>query len=222
VTQPDQVAHPTAVVAVSRQFGSGGSRVGRAVAQRLGFRYADREILAEAALRLNVEEGLLEPYEERFATIWDRIGMLFALGAPDTPYVPPSLPSISETRLFDVQREVIRSIAAHGNAVIVGRGAAHVLKDTPGVVRVFLHAPLQWRVALAMSEYHIEDTGKAEEIARDSDRARSRFVQTLSGRDWCDATLYDLSMDTSVVGLDGAAELIVDFLGRRADPPRRS
>ena len=121
------------IVAVSRQFGSGGARIGRALAQRLGVRYADREILAEAARRLNVEEGMLEPFEERIASLWDRIGMLFALGAPDTPYVPPSLPSVSEARLFDVEREVIRSMAAHGSAVIVGRGARAARLGRPGV-----------------------------------------------------------------------------------------
>lgn len=207
----------TTIVAISRQFGAGGARIGRAVAQRLGFAYADREILAEAARRLNVDEAMLEPLEERIATIWDRIGMLFALGAPDTPYVPPPLPSVTEARLFDVQRDVIRSIAAHGSAVIVGRGAAHILRDQPDVVRVFLHAPLPWRVSLAMSEYGMTDAPQTEEIVRESDRARARFVKTLTGRDWCDAALYDLSMDTSVVGLDGAADLIVEFVGRRGE-----
>jgi cytidylate kinase len=203
------------IIAVSRQFGSGGARVGHALAQRLAFRYANREILAEAARRLNVDEGMLEPLEERTASLWDRIGMLFALGAPDTPYVPPALPSVSESRLFDVQREVIRSIAAHGSAVIVGRGAPHILRGEPGLVRVFLHAPLPWRVALAMSEYDLTDSRQAEEILRESDRARSRFVRNLTGRDWCDAALYDLSMDTSVIGLDGAVEIIAAFLVQR-------
>jgi cytidylate kinase len=204
------------IVTVSRQFGSGGSKIGRALAQRLAYRYADREILAEAAKRLDVEEGMLEPFEERIATTWDRVGMLFALGAPDTPYVPPSLRSLSEARLFDVEREVILSIAAHGNAVIVGRGAAHVLRNEPDLVRIFLHAPLAWRVTLAMAEYGMTDREQTEQVVRDSDRARSRFVRTLTGRDWCDAALYDLSMDTSVVGLDGAVEIVASFLQQRA------
>jgi cytidylate kinase len=131
------------IVAISRQFGSGGARIGRAVAQRLAFQYADREILAEAARTLKIEATDLEPLEERTASVWERIGELFALGAPDTPFIPPSLPAVNESQLFDVEQQVIRSIAARGKAVIVGRGAAHILGDSKEVLRVFLHAPLQ-------------------------------------------------------------------------------
>ena len=67
-----------------------------------------------------------------------------------------------------------------------------------------------------MNEYGIADAEKAEQVVRESDRARSRFVKTLTGRDWCDAALYDLSMDTSVIGIDGAVDLIATFLRLRA------
>jgi cytidylate kinase len=196
------------IVAVSRQFGSGGSRIGRAVAQQLGFRYADRDILAEAARLLKVEADSLEPFEERTASLWDRLTMLFAVGSADTPFVPPSLPSVSESQLFDAEREVIKGIAAHDDAVIVGRGAAHILHDTPNVLKVFLHAPRQVRVSTAMAEYHLADAAVAEQVLRDSDRARSKFVRALTGRDWCDATLYDLALDTHVSGLDRAVDVI--------------
>src|SRR5829696_8205135 len=99
----------TTIVAVSRQFGSGGARVGRALAQRLGFQYADREILAAAARTLDCEATDLEPLEERTASVWERIGTLFALGSPDTPYIPPILPAVTEAQLFAVEQRIIRT-----------------------------------------------------------------------------------------------------------------
>jgi cytidylate kinase len=202
------------VVTVSRQFGSGGARVGRALAQRLGFQYADREILAEAARRLNLEATDLEPLEERIASVWQRIGTLCALGSPDTPFVPPTLPAVTEAQLFAVEQQVIRSIAAHGSAVIVGRGAAHVLGDSRNVLRVFLHAPLQDRITLSMTEYGFTDRQTTEAVVRASDSARAKFVRTLTYKDWCDATLYDVTLDTSVVGLDLVVELLVELVRR--------
>lgn len=199
------------IVAVSRQFGSGGARIGRAVAQRLAFRYADREILAEAARVLKMEATDLEPLEERTASVWERIGELFALGAPDTPFIPPTLPGVSESQLFDVEQEVIKSIADEGKAVIVGRGAAHILGDSKEVLRVFLHAPLQARVTLAMAEYGFTERDAAESVVRRSDAARAKFVRALTGKDWCDATLYDVTLDTAVVGHAQAAELLVQL-----------
>jgi cytidylate kinase len=135
--------------------------------------------------------------------------MLFALGSPDTPFAPPSLPTVTEAQLFDVERTVIESIAAHESAVIVGRGAGHVLGGSATVLRVFLHAPKAVRITTAMDEYGLDDRVAAEQILRDSDRARSKFVRSLTGRDWCDATLYDLTLDTHVSGFDRAVDLIV-------------
>ena len=204
------------IVAVSRQFGSGGARIGRAVAQRLAFQYADREILAEAARTLKIEATDLEPLEERTASVWERIGELFALGAPDTPFIPPSLPAVNESQLFDVEQQVIRSIAARGKAVIVGRGAAHILGDSKEVLRVFLHAPLQERVTLAMAEYGFVERGAAEAVVRESDAARAKFVRALTGKSWCDATLYDVTLDTAVIGHGHVADLLVELVQGQA------
>jgi len=197
------------IVAVSRQFGSGGARIGRTVAQRLSFQYADREILAEAARALKMEAADLEPLEERTASVWERIGELFALGAPDTPFIPPSLPGVNESQLFEAEQQVIRGIADRGNAVIVGRGAAHILGDSTDVLRVFLHAPLQERVTLAMAEYGFTDRDAAAAVVRESDASRAKFVRALTGKDWCDATLYDVTLDTAVIGHGGVADLLV-------------
>lgn len=207
------------IVAISRQFGSGGAWVGRAVAQQLGFQYADREILAAAARQLQVQADDLEPMEERTSSIWERIGTLFALGAPDTPFIPPTLPSVTESQLFEVERQIVKSIAAHGHAVIVGRGAAHTLGDDVDVLRVFLHAPFPDRVTLAMAEYGFTNRAEAETIVRESDAARANFVKTLTRKSWCDATLYDVALDTTVVGLERCVDILVEIVRR---PPATS
>ena len=209
----------TTIVAVSRQFGSGGARIGRAVAQRLGFQYADREILAAAARTLNCEATELEAMEERTASVWERIGTLFALGAPDTPFLPPTLPAVTEAQLFAVEERIVRTIAAHGKAVIVGRGAAHILGDSREILRVFLHAPLQDRVTRAMSEYGFADREAAAAVVRESDADRAKFVRTLTGKTWCDATLYDVSLDTSVVGIERVVDVLLNLVQQPAVSP---
>lgn len=205
------------VVAISRQFGSGGAWVGREVAQHLGFQYADRELLDEAARALNVETNELAPLEERVRGFWGHIASMFARGGVDSPFMPPPLPSVSESELFSVQREIIETLAARGSAVIVGRGAAHILSRRPGVIRVFLHAPLANRVTLAMNEYGLIDRESAATIVRTSDAQRAKFVRSLTGHDWCDATLYDLSLNTATTGLQRAVDLIVDLVRRPSD-----
>lgn len=205
------MSNPT-VVAISRQFGSGGARVGRAVAQRLGFRYADREILAEAARQLQVETDDLQPMDERVRSFWERLGEIIASGTVDAPYMPPPLPIISPLEVFKIERQIILALAEAGHVVIVGRGAPHILTGRTDVIRVFLHAPLESRVALAIEEYALTDREVAAQIVRESDAQRARFAHTLTGREWCDATLYDAALNTAVTGLDRAVDLIVDLV----------
>jgi hypothetical protein len=166
---------------------------------------------------LNVETDDVEPLEERVRGFWERLGAMFTLGAVDAPFTPPVLPSVSESLLFAVERQIIETIAAHGDAVIVGRGAAHILNDRVDTIRVFLHAPLPARIALAMKEYGFADRETAAAVVRASDVQRARFARSLTGHDWCDAVLYDLSLNTETTGLDSTVDLIIDLVQRR--PP---
>jgi cytidylate kinase len=111
--------------------------------------------------------------------------------------------------LLAVERQIIETVAGRGQAVIVGRGAAHLLRGRSGVLKVFLHAPSAPRIELAMGEYGLPNRGEAERIVRINDADRARFVRSLTGRDWCDATLYDITLDTSITGFEKAANAII-------------
>jgi CMP/dCMP kinase len=200
-----------AVVTISRQFGSGGARIGLEVAQRLGFKYADREILAEAARALNAETDDLAPLEERVRGFWGTLGGMFSRGPAEGPYTP-ALPRISEAELFEVERKIIEALADRGGAVIVGRGSAFILQKRPSVVRVFLHAPFEERVTVALQEYSLASRAAADALVRSSDAQRARFARAVTSREWCDASMYDLSLNTSRTGYEHAAELIVEFV----------
>jgi cytidylate kinase len=211
----------SSVVAIARQFGSGGARVGRELARRLGLHYADGEILAAAARALNVTTHDLEPLEERVCGFWERLGAICAGGPVDAPFVAPPLPGVSESELFAVERQIIETLAAHGGVVIVGRGAAHILSGRRDVIRVFLYAPLPTRIELAMKEYGLQDREAAAAVVAASDAQRARFVRSVTGHDWCDATLYDLCLNTERAGLDRAVDAIIDLIQRPAAASRR-
>jgi cytidylate kinase len=203
------------VVAISRQFGSGGARVGLDVAGRLGFKYADREILAEAARALNMETDDLAPLEERVRGFWGTLAGMFSRGPVEGPYTP-ALPRVSETELFETERQIIETLADRGGAVIVGRGAAHILRQRPAVIRVFLHAPFERRVTVALEEYSLPDRTAAEALVRASDAQRARFARAVTAHDWCDATMHDIAINTATTGFEGAAQLIVEVVKGRS------
>lgn len=205
----------TTVLTISRQLGSGGSYIGREVARRLGMRYADREILQQAAAAAGLREGDLEGAEEKAAGFWHSVVHSFSLGGPDTTFVPPPLSALYEEDVFKIESRIIREIASQFDTVIVGRAGFHVLAGHPGLVNVMLHARRAWRVERVMQVYGMEDTAEAEDLVDRSDRQRASFIRTFTGRHWTDARLFDLCVDTSSVGLEPATEMVLELVSRR-------
>lgn len=201
------------VVAISRQIASGGAYIGQSVANRLQLKYVDREILQRAAEALGAEdEKAIEALEERRPGAWAGIARALFVGAPDTPFVPPPPPHVHEGVVLAVETRIICEIAERESSVIVGRGAAHVLPHRPGIIRVFLHAPVRVRVKELQRAYQLSEAD-AKQLVQRSDKNRAGFVQSITGRSWTDSCLYDLCVDTSVVAHDAAAALIVAVAG---------
>ncbi len=201
------------IIAISRQFGSGGAEVGHALASRLGIRYADRDILEQAARMLGKDQRELEGLEERVASLWGRAAGILSMGAPEGPYVLPTFLPAGEDDLFLVESQIIREIAAREDAVVVGRGASWLLRDHPRLFSVFLHAPEPWRVARVAGRRGVpEDQARA--LVREVDQQRTRFIQSLKPGAHSDARWYHLCLDTSAVGIDAAVELIASLAVR--------
>ena len=206
---------PRKVIALSRQVGAGGAYVGQALARLLGIRYVDREILQEAARILGRDDRELESLEERVTSLWDRMAAVLSWGAPEAAYVPPPLPTLYEEDLFAVESGIIREVAAREDAVFVGRAATWVLREMPGHISVFLHAPEPARVARVMHDYQLGDEAAASELVRRSDQQRSRFLQSVTGGSWFNLSHYHLTIDTGAISLDEAVELIARLVNLR-------
>ena len=206
---------PRLVVALSHQMGSGGSAVGLELARTLGIRYADREILEQAAHLLGKDDRELEGLEERVSSLWGRVASILALGAPEAPYVVPAVMPLEEEDLFHVESRIIREIASREDAVIVGRGASWLLRDHPCVITALLHAPEDWRVRQVMKRRGLTDAGQARDLVKQSDHQRRRFVESLRAGTWLDPSCYHLCIDTSAVGVEGAVDLLAGVARRR-------
>ncbi len=199
----------TIVITISRQFMSGGSAIGRKVAEELGFRYADRDILEKAAGLLGEEPDRLAQDEERGATAWERFLLSIPLGAVAPVY--PTVPSPAGYRqeLFDAEARIIREIAKRHDAVVMGRAGTYLLKGHPGLISVFVHAPKAFRVGAAMEKLGLEDEKAARELVERTDRDRELFVKRAAGAEWSDLRNYHLTLDSSRCGVDCGAGMII-------------
>jgi cytidylate kinase len=205
---------PRTTITIARRMGSGGAYVGRVLAERLGLRYVDREVLHRAAETLGVEEAALEQSHERVSTFWERFFGSLSFGPPDGPYSPPPI-RYNDRALFECQTGILRDIAASEDCLIVGYGAAYVLRRHTRMVNFFFHAPLAFRVRRVTEIYKLEDAERAREMVEESDRLRARYFKEMTGRDWACADNYHLSVDTSMGPLPGLADGLARFVERR-------
>lgn len=197
------------VTTISRQLGSGGSYIGRQVAYRLGISYMDREIISEAAERFQTSEHELAKFEEKPASLWESIfvGNLI----DDMSYYPPRLLAPSPSNVFHTQSEIIKKVADERSAVIIGRGGHYVLKDRPRHLSVFIHAGIPFRIKRVVKLYQVTER-QAVKMIEKYDNERARFIRQIANQDWMDACNYQLCIDTGVIGLDNAVNLIVYYL----------
>ncbi len=207
-------------ITLSRQMGSGGTYIGYLLAKRLGFQYVDREILRQAARELEIDVGVLESLDQRSSGLVENLIRAFTFGAPDAHNVPLRKP-IYEKDLFAVENRIMNEIADRYDAVIVGRAGFHALRDRPHVIRVFVHAPLEFRVQRIMKVQGLSDGKEARGLIEESDRRRMRFIRDVVGKEWTDARNYHLSIDASAVDFESAVNMIAGLVGpaMREDRP---
>ena len=192
----------TSIIALGRQFGSGGREIGKQLAERLNVRCYDRELITLAAQKAEVREELFAGREEKAPNPW-----LFTGVYEGGPQVRKGQPA--EDILFEMQSQVILELARMGPCIIVGRCADVVLRAA-GIptVSLFICAPFEDRVRRRME---IESIGQkeAEDAVRKIDKQRKKYYDTYTGRNWGTPENYDFCINSSVRGIEGTVEQII-------------
>lgn len=201
------------LVVIGREFGSGGRAVGKLVANRLGISYYDKELLSEAAVRLGISNKIFADADEKKPSMFRSL-LQGLYGVPDHF----STGAMSGEGVYQSQSHAIREICAKDSCVIVGRTADYVMRDHPGLISVFLHAPLEFRAKNILLRGDASSLTEAMEVARKSDRNRADYYNYFTGRDnWGKAANYHLSIDASLISEEKAADLIISFINHIAE-----
>lgn len=201
------------VITIGRSFGAGGRELGKRLAARLVYEYYDKELLNEAATRAGIDSAIFEKNDERAPGFLS--GLLpMSMGYNALAwYTGPN--TCSGESVYRAQSEFIREIAAKGPCVIVGRTADYILRDFPGAVNVFLHAPEDECVKRIMARKDCTREADARAILRKTNKLRSEFYNFYTDRTWGDAATYDITFDSSRLDVDAIADIIIAYLDAR-------
>lgn len=200
------------IITIGRQFGSGGRYVGRLLAEKLGIPFYDKELLSEAAKQSGICEEIFEEHDEKPTR-----SLLFSLVTGMQHHVGTGsfyMDMPLNHRIFLAQFDAIRNLAEEGSCVIVGRCADYVLRENPDAVSIFVKADMPSKVDRAVKYYHLE-RDKAEDRIRKADKQRASYYNYYATATWGDVDNYDLVVDTGVLGVEGAVELISKFIELR-------
>ena len=201
--------HGNLVITIGRECGSGGRFIGQKLADRLGIKCYDKELLTLAAQNSGLCEEIFEHHDEKptnsflYSLVMDTYSMSYRpSGFIDMPL---------NQKVFLAQFDTIKKLAEQESCVIVGRCADYALEDYPNMVSVFTTAEYDDKVEYLKEHYHIEPS-KIKDFIVKTDKKRSAYYNYYSNTKWGSVKSYDLCINRSAVGFDGAVEVILHFI----------
>src|SRR5579859_4105456 len=205
------------VVTISREFGSGGTEIGRIVAQKCGLNYVDQEIIAEVARRLGVDVEQAARQDEQTSGTVGHILEAMQASNPFTlnysTFFGPERASAQskEFAYLHLTQKVVLELATEGNAVIVGRGSQFLLHNLPRTLHIYIFAPLAYRIENVMKSFKLDHT-RAEELIERRDYEYDNYARRFYGSDRHQPGFYHLLINTSLFSFELAAGLIQQAL----------
>ena len=199
------------IVTIGREFGSGGREIGKALADSLGVEFYDKELLEVAAKESGISRDLFESNDEKPVS-----SLLYSMSV--NPYSMGNLMGVDHVpinqKLFLAQFDAIRKIVRERDCVIVGRCADYVLEGHPGLVSLFVSAPMEARVARVMRRNNLSESDARSRIAR-VDKNRASYYRYFTDENWGQARTYDLCINSGNLDALGAVSVIKTFVEAR-------
>ena len=195
------------IITIARQYGSGGREIGERIAELLGIPLYDKQLITDAAAKGSLNEEVLRSADESAAN-----SLLYTLAMGSNHFGAAmhfgyKMPL--NDKLFILQSEIIKEKAKDESCVIIGRCADYVLRDEEMVLRIFVYGDLDHRQARIAARHPELKSAQVIDVINKTDKRRSSYYNFYTGNKWGKYDNYDMAINSSTLGIDGAAELIV-------------
>ena len=200
------------IITVARQYGSGGREIGERVAEILGIPLFDKQLIADAASKGNLNVDVLKKTDETAAN-----SLLYTLAMGSnvvgtTMHFGYKMPI--NDKLFILQSEVIKDYAKGGSCVIIGRCADYVLREEKDIFRLFIYGDIEHRKARVAARHPEIKTSQIVDVINKTDRRRASYYNFYTGNKWGKYDNYDMAVNSSTLGIEGTAQLIASCAKR--------
>lgn len=196
------------VVTIARQFGSLGRPIAMMMSEKLGIEFYDRDIVEEAAKKLNLPVSKINEIEEsakKQVKTNNFRRMMYPLGTQTDDL---------QNQLFMAQENIIKFLAERESCIIVGRCSDFILAEEPNLLRIYIYAPYEARVKNCIEDLHL-DEDEARKMIKSVDEARDNYHMHYTGYLPNDQRFKEIMIDSSMLGTEGKADYLVEAVKRR-------
>ncbi len=197
------------VITIARQFASMGRSTAKQMSEKLGIQFYDKDIVNEAAQKLKMPSYAIEENEESatkiptsFLSRW-----AFPLGGTTTSV---------QDEIFEAQKDIITFLTKRESCIIVGRCSDYILRDHPRALHVYIYAPYEARLKNAVDDLGFSEE-EAKRIIKEVDESRSAYYKHYAGYLPEDKNYKNIMVDSSILGVEGTADYLVDLVKRKFD-----
>ena len=190
------------IITIGREHGSNGHDIAKALAKELGCPCYDKEIVDYAADNSNFSKEVFNSYDEKRVSTYI---------VPSPHYFGMNEGFRMNIKIASAQFEAIRKLADNGDGIFVGRCADYVLRNRKDVVRVFIKADMPFRIKTMMARKNLSED-QAKKLIKEVDKDRSSYYKYYTDQIWGDCEYYDLCVDSSRLGIDGAVKVIKSYI----------
>ena len=194
-------------ITIARQYGSGGREIGVRVAELLGIKSYDKELITMAAQKTGISPETAHQADERATN-----SLLYTLAMGSSSYgnVHAGIDVPVNDKLFITQSDIIKELAEESDCVIIGRCGDYVLRNHPRHISVFIYADLQSRIERVMRQHQLSES-EAKALVNKTDKRRTNYYNFYTGRKWGQYNHYHASLDSGLLGIEGTARIIADI-----------
>ena len=197
-TSEDNILKKHTVITISREYGSGGRYIGRLVADKLGIKFYDKDLVTAVSEKTGLSEEYIENNEQKRRALEAlNNGYYFSLSNSD--------------ELFVKESELIKELASKESCVIIGRCSDFILKDMENVTNVFVYSSMDNRIKRATEMYGLREKNAEKEI-KNVDKQRSNHYKYYTGKKWGENENYDICINSDKLGVERSADLICQIV----------
>ena len=192
------------IITIAREYASGAGEIAKKLSVELGIKVYDKEMISLAAKESGLTEAVVAEAEQKRTN-----SFLYSI------YMTSQVLPISD-QIFMTQSQIIKKLAQEESCIIIGRCADHVLKENENCLKVFIHADMDDRIKRAQEKYGLTIDKPAEYIKK-IDKQRASYYKYFTERTWNNATNYDISINTSQIGIDEAVNILKNIITKKAE-----